>query len=55
MCSSSCCFLSCLVLGKVPETGMYVVLVANCDPQTGTIVIGGHSEWKNPYGEAARQ
>lgn len=37
--------------GKVPETGMYVVLVANCDPQTGTIVIGGHSEWKNPYGE----
>lgn len=30
---------------------MYVVLVANCDPPTGTIVISGHSEWKNPYGK----
>eukprot|EP00903_Cladosiphon_okamuranus_P006662 g6504.t1 len=37
-------------LYRVPETGMYVVLVGNCDPQTDTIVIGGHSEWKNPYG-----
>ena len=30
---------------------MYVVLMANCDDRTGTIHIGGHSEWKNPYGE----
>lgn len=38
-------------LEKVAETGMYVVLVANCDPRTGSILISGHSEWKNPYGE----
>lgn len=36
---------------KVAETGMYVVLVANCEPKTGPILISGHSEWKNPYGE----
>ncbi len=30
---------------------MYVVLVANCDPKTGSIWISGQSEWKNPYGE----
>lgn len=36
---------------KVAETGMYVVLVANCEPKTGSIIISGHSEWKNPYGE----
>lgn len=34
---------------------MYVVLVANCDPQTDTIIISGHSEWKNPYGERTLQ
>ncbi|CAM9758319.1 unnamed protein product [Ascophyllum nodosum] len=35
---------------RIAETGMYVVLMANCDDRTGTIHIGGHSEWKNPYG-----
>ncbi|CBJ28894.1 Similar to G-protein coupled receptors [Ectocarpus siliculosus] len=37
-------------LYRVPETGMYVVLVANCNQRTGSIFINGHSEWKNPYG-----
>ncbi|CAM9275799.1 unnamed protein product [Pylaiella littoralis] len=37
-------------LYRVAETGMYVVLMANCDPKTGPIYISGHSEWKNPYG-----
>lgn len=35
---------------RVFETGMYVVLMGNCDAETGPILIDGHSEWKNPYG-----
>lgn len=46
----SCSFLLHV---QVAETGNYVVLVANCDPKSGPIVISGHSEWKNPYGKAS--
>lgn len=36
---------------QVTETGMYVVLMANCDSRNGALWIGGHSEWMNPYGK----
>ncbi|CAM9495184.1 unnamed protein product, partial [Phaeothamnion confervicola] len=35
---------------KVESTGMYIVLIANCDPEEGVIAIRGASEWMNPYG-----
>lgn len=34
----------------VSETGMYVVLMANCDSRNGVLYINGHTEWMNPYG-----
>ncbi|CAM9521156.1 unnamed protein product, partial [Laminaria digitata] len=35
---------------RIYETGMYVVLMGNCDAETGPITISGHTEWKNPHG-----
>lgn len=34
----------------IPISGMYIVLIANCDPSNGTLRLDGHTVWMNPYG-----
>ena len=35
----------------VDKSGIYVLLVASCDPTSGQVVLDGFTEWMNPYGK----
>jgi len=37
----------------VDKSGIYVLLVASCDPTSGQVVLNGFTEWMNPYGKSS--
>jgi hypothetical protein len=35
---------------EIPKKGMYVIMVASCDPASATVSVRGNIENVNPYG-----